>query len=88
MILLYIFMISRILIDAEHCRENYTRIYGYCVASLIFMHLLINIGMTIGLVPVIGIPLPFLSYGGSSLWAFTILLFIFLALYRQERKYF
>jgi len=87
-ILLYIFMISRILIDAEHCRENYTRIYGYCVASLIFMHLLINIGMTIGLVPVIGIPLPFLSYGGSSLWAFTILLFIFLALYRQERKYF
>ena len=87
-ILLYIFMISRIIIDAERCRENYTRIYGYCVASLIFMHLLINIGMTIGLVPVIGIPLPFLSYGGSSLWAFTILLFIFLALYRQERKYF
>ena len=87
-ILLYIFMISRIIIDAEHCRENYTRIYGYCVASLIFMHLFINIGMTIGLMPVIGIPLPFLSYGGSSLWAFTILLFIFLALYRQERKYF
>ena len=87
-ILLYIFMIARILIDSERCRESYTRIYGYCVASLIFMHLFINIGMTIGLVPVIGIPLPFLSYGGSSLWAFTILLFIFLALYRQERKYF
>lgn len=87
-ILLYVFMISRLIIDAEKSREPFTRVYGYCVASLIFMHLFINIGMTIGLMPVIGIPLPFLSYGGSSLWAFTILLFIFIALYRQESKYF
>ena len=87
-ILLYVWMISRIIIDAEQCREPFTRIYGYCVASLIFMHLFINIGMTIGLMPVIGIPLPFLSYGGSSLWAFTILLFIFIALYKEEKKYF
>ena len=52
------------------------------------MHLFINVSMTIGLMPVIGIPLPFLSYGGSSLWAFTAMLFIFIALVRQERKYF
>ena len=62
--------------------------YGYRVASIIFMHLLINVGMTIGLMPVIGIPLPLLSYGGSSLWSFTVLIFIFVALYRQEKKYF
>ena len=87
-ILLYVFMIARILIDAEHARNNFTRIYGYCVASCIFMHLFINIGMTIGLMPVIGIPLPLLSYGGSSLWAFTILIFIFIALDHAENKYF
>lgn len=87
-ILLYVFMISRLIIDAEKSREPFTRVYGYCVASLIFMHLFINIGMTIGLMPVIGIPLPLLSYGGSSLWAFTILLFIFIALHKQESKYF
>ncbi|MFS8617814.1 MAG: FtsW/RodA/SpoVE family cell cycle protein, partial [Solitalea sp.] len=55
-------------------------IYGYGVASIIFVHLIINVGMTIGLVPVIGIPLPLLSYGGSSLWGFTILLFILVKL--------
>ncbi len=87
-ILLYVFMIWRIISDAEKSRENFTRIYGYCVASCIFMHLFINIGMTIGLMPVIGIPLPFISYGGSSLWAFTILLFIFIALNKKESKYF
>jgi Bacterial cell division membrane protein len=87
-ILLYVFLIIRIILDAERCRENFNRIYGYCVASCIFMHLFINIGMTVGLMPVIGIPLPLLSYGGSSLWAFTILIFIFVALYRQEKKYF
>ena len=87
-ILLYVFLIARIILDAEKCREGFSRIYGYCVASIIFMHLFINIGMTIGLMPVIGIPLPLLSYGGSSLWAFTILIFIFVALYRQEKKYF
>jgi len=87
-ILLYLFLISRIIIDAEKSRESFTRIYGYCVASCIFMHLFINVGMTIGLMPVIGIPLPLLSYGGSSLWAFTILIFIFIALDREEKKYF
>ena len=87
-ILLYVFLMWRIVKDAERSREAFTRIYGYCVACCIFMHLFINIGMTIGLMPVIGIPLPFISYGGSSMWAFTIMLFIFIALNRNERKYF
>ena len=87
-ILLYVFLIWKIIKDAERSREAFTRIYGYCVACCIFMHLFINIGMTIGLMPVIGIPLPFISYGGSSLWGFTALLFIFIALDRNERKYF
>lgn len=87
-ILIYLVLIFRIVYDAEQSRESFTRIYGYCVASCISMHLFINIGMTIGLMPVIGIPLPFVSYGGSSLWTFSIMLFIFLALYRQEKKYF
>ena len=87
-ILLYVFLILRIIHDAERSREAFTRIYGYCLASCLFMHLFINIGMTIGLMPVIGIPLPFISYGGSSLWAFTLMLFIFIALDRQEKKYF
>ena len=85
---LYVWLIARLIMDAERCRGKFTRIYGYCVASCVFMHLFINIGMTVGLMPVIGIPLPLLSYGGSSLWAFTILIFIFLALYRNEKKYF
>ena len=87
-ILLYVFLIWRIIYNAERSRETFTRIYGYCVACCIFMHLFINIGMTIGLMPVIGIPLPFISYGGSSLWGFTAMLFIFIALYRNEKKYF
>ncbi len=87
-ILLYVFLIWRILNNAEQSREAFTRIYGYCLASCLFMHLFINIGMTIGLMPVIGIPLPLLSYGGSSLWAFSMMLFIFIALDRQEKKYF
>ena len=87
-ILLYVFLIWRIIHDAERSREAFTRIYGYCVACCIFMHLFINIGMTIGLMPVIGIPLPLISYGGSSMWGFTAMLFIFIALDRNERKYF
>ena len=87
-ILLYVFLMWRIIHDAERSREAFTRIYGYCVACCIFMHLFINIGMTIGLMPVIGIPLPFISYGGSSMWGFTAMLFIFIALNRNERKYF
>ena len=85
---LYVFMIWRILNNAERSREAFTRVYGYCLAACLFMHLFINIGMTIGLMPVIGIPLPLLSYGGSSLWAFSVMLFIFIALDRQEKKYF
>ena len=87
-IILYVLMIWRIIHDAERSRESFTRIYGYCVACCLFMHLFINIGMTIGLMPVIGIPLPFMSYGGSSLWAFTILLSIFIVLDHEEKKYF
>lgn len=87
-VLLFAFMIWRIIRDAERSRESFTRIYGYCVAGCMFMHLFINVGMTIGIMPVIGIPLPFVSYGGSSLWAFTILLFIFIALVRHEKRLF
>jgi rod shape determining protein RodA len=79
-IALYIFLLLRIINLAERQRSTFSRVYGYCVASIIFFHVFINIGMTIGIIPVIGIPLPFISYGGSSLWSFTILLFIFLKL--------
>lgn len=75
---LFIYLCIRIVIIAERQRSEFSRVYGYGVASIIFFHVFVNIGMTIGLIPVIGIPLPFLSYGGSSLWAFTILLFIFI----------
>ena len=87
-ILLYVLLIIRIVKDAERSREAFTRIYGYCVACCIFMHLFVNIGMTLGIMPVIGIPLPLVSYGGSSLWAFTVMLFIFIALNRNENKYY
>ena len=79
-ILLFMALLARIIYVAERQRSQYSRIYGYGVASILFFHLMINIGMTIGLAPVIGIPLPFFSYGGSSLWSFTILLFIFIKL--------
>ena len=77
---IFLFLIIRVITLAERQRSLFTRIYGYGVASILFFHLIINIGMTIGLAPVIGIPLPFFSYGGSSLWSFTILLFIFIKL--------
>lgn len=79
-IVLFVSLFVRLIIVAERQRSAFSRIYGYGVASVLFFHFLINIGMTIGLSPVIGIPLPFFSYGGSSLWAFTILLFIFVKL--------
>ena len=63
---------------AERQRSSFARVYGYSVASILFIHFFVNVGMVLGLVPVIGIPLPFFSYGGSSLLAFTILLFIFI----------
>jgi rod shape determining protein RodA len=77
---LFVFLIVRIINMAERQRSQFSRVYGYCVASIFFMHLLINVGMVIGLAPIIGIPLPFMSYGGSSLIGFTLLLFIFLRL--------
>ncbi len=79
-ILLFLFFLIRLVRIAERQKELFARIYGYGVVSVFFFHIAVNIGMTIGLFPVIGIPLPFFSYGGSSLWAFTILLFIFLKL--------
>jgi len=83
---LFLILLIRIVVVAERQRSDFSRIYGYGVASILFFHLAINIGMTIGLAPVIGIPLPFFSYGGSSLWGFTILLFVFVKLdaYRLE----
>ena len=79
-IFLELFLILRLIFLAERQRSDFSRIYGYGVAAVLFFHIAINIGMTIGLMPVIGIPLPFFSYGGSSLWSFTILLFIFIKL--------
>lgn len=79
-IILYALLLMRIIQLSERQRSDFSRIYGYGLASVLFFHFVINIGMTIGLMPVIGIPLPFISYGGSSLWGFTILLFIFIKL--------
>jgi rod shape determining protein RodA len=87
-LLIYFLFIWRIIKDAEKSREAFTRIYGYCVACCLFMHLFINVGMTLGIMPVIGIPLPLVSYGGSSMWGFTALIFIFIALNRNENKYY
>ena len=77
---LFLSLVIRILRLSEKQRNPYTRYYGYGIAGIIAFHFFINIGMTIGLVPIIGIPLPFISYGGSSLWAFTAMLFIFIKL--------
>ena len=84
-LLLYLWLLFRIVQIAERQRDAFNRIYGYCVASIFFFHLTINVGMVLGIMPVIGIPLPFLSYGGSSLWSFTILLFILLRLDAARR---
>lgn len=84
---IYLTLLLRIVFLAERQRSAFSRIYGYGVASILFIHVFINIGMAVGLVPVIGIPLPFLSYGGSSLWGFTILLFVFLRLDASRSEY-
>ncbi len=76
-VLLYVTLLIRIIILAERQRSTFSRVYGYAIAGILFVHVAINIGMTIGLIPVIGIPLPFLSYGGSSMLAFTMMLAIF-----------
>jgi rod shape determining protein RodA len=79
-LILFLGLLTRLVILAEKQRSKFARVYGYCVAGVLFFHVMVNIGMTIGLMPVIGIPLPFFSSGGSSLWSFTMLLFIFLKL--------
>jgi rod shape determining protein RodA len=79
-LILFMVLILRLISLAERQRSRFSRVYGYCVLSIFFFHLFINVGMVLGLTPVIGIPLPFFSYGGSSLWGFTILLFVFLRL--------
>lgn len=79
-VVLFLFLLIRLILMAERQRSVFSRIYGYSVAVILFFHFMVNIGMTLGIMPVIGIPLPFISYGGSSLWSFTILLFIFIKL--------
>lgn len=79
-VIVFVLLISRIIYLAEDQKSQFSRVYGYGVASIIFVHFTINVGMVMGLIPTIGIPLPFFSYGGSGLWAFTILLFIFIKL--------
>jgi rod shape determining protein RodA len=79
-VVLFLALIVRVLVLAERQRSKFSRIYGYSVAAILFVHFFVNIGMVTGLLPTIGIPLPFFSYGGSSLWGFTILLFIFVRL--------
>jgi len=86
LLILFTTLLLRITFLAERQKSTFARVYGYGVASIIFFHFAVNIAMTIGLFPVIGIPLPFFSYGGSSLWAFTILLFSFLKLDSQRMQ--
>jgi len=85
-IALYVLLICRIISRAEKSTDSFTRIYGYCIACCFFMHFFINIGMTIGIMPVIGIPLPFLSYGGSSLLCFTLMLSVFISLDARYKR--
>lgn len=85
-LLLFMLLILRLIYVAERQVSGFARVYGYCVVSILFFHVFINIGMVLGVTPVIGIPLPFFSYGGSSLWGFTILLFIFLRMDAESRR--
>lgn len=85
-IILFTLLLYRIIFLAETHTNKFGRIYGYGIASILFFHVLVNIGMVIGILPTIGIPLPFFSYGGSSLWGFTLLLFIFIRL-DAHKKY-
>jgi len=79
-IALYLLFLSRLIVLAERQRSTFARVFGYSAASILFFHFFINVGMTIGLMPVIGIPLPLISYGGSALWGFTLMIFTFLRL--------
>jgi rod shape determining protein RodA len=86
-ILLFVALLLRLLVLAERQRNQFYRVYGYSVIGIIFIHFLVNIGMVIGIFPTVGIPLPFFSYGGSGLWGFTILLFIFIKLDSDRLSY-
>ena len=84
--LLFTILILRLIVLSERQYSRFARVYGYSVLSIFLFHMFINIGMVIGLTPVIGIPLPFFSYGGSSLWGFTILLFVFLRMDAARKR--
>ena len=86
-VLLFVLLLIRLLYLAERQRSQFHRIYGYSVIGILFLHFLVNIGMVIGIFPTVGIPLPFFSYGGSGLWGFTILLFIFIKLDSDRLSY-
>lgn len=86
-ILLFVLLLLRLLYLAERQKSQFNRVYGYSVAGIIFIHFMVNIGMVIGIFPTVGIPLPFFSYGGSGLWGFTILLFIFIKLDAERMSY-
>lgn len=86
-VILFMLLIYRLIIMAERQRNQFARIYGYCVAGIFFIHFFVNVGMVLGLLPTVGIPLPFLSYGGSGLWGFTVLLFIFVKLDAHRMSY-
>lgn len=86
-VLLFVFLMLRIIHLAERQKSQFNRVYGYSVAGILFVHFFVNIGMVIGVFPTVGIPLPFFSYGGSGLWAFTILLFIFVKLDAERMSF-
>lgn len=86
-VLLFVFLMLRILHLAERQKSQFNRVYGYSIAGIFFLHFFVNIGMVIGIFPTVGIPLPFFSYGGSGLWGFTILLFIFLKLDSERMSF-
>ena len=86
-VLLYALLCGRLVVMAERQRNTFARVYGYSAAGIFFMHFFVNVGMVLGLLPTVGIPLPLLSYGGSGLWAFTILLFIFVKLDAHRLSY-
>ena len=86
-VFLFVGLLLRLIVLAERQRDQFNRIYGYSVIGILFIHFLVNIGMVIGIFPTVGIPLPFFSYGGSGLWGFTILLFIFIKLDSDRLSY-
>ena len=86
-VILFILMLLRLLYLSERQKSTFNRVYGYSLVGILFLHFFVNIGMVIGIFPTVGIPLPFFSYGGSGLWAFTILLFIFIKLDAERMSY-